>query len=96
MKARCLKCGGEHVHQQCDKTFYLNDQGKITNPKCINCLKEEHLAPWRGCEKFNPKAKTNLKTNFFPSRPVDPFMTYAAMASDSISLPDCEQNLNSI
>ncbi|GBN99713.1 hypothetical protein AVEN_244207-1 [Araneus ventricosus] len=81
---------------KCDKTFDLNDQGKITNPKCINCGNEGHLASWRGCKKFKPKAKTNPKTNFFQSRPVDPSITYAAVASDSISLPDSEQNLNSI
>ncbi|GBN40678.1 hypothetical protein AVEN_62462-1 [Araneus ventricosus] len=96
IKARCLKCGGEHADQQYDKTFDPKDQGKIANPKYINCGKERLLASWRGCEKFKPKAKTNPKTNFLQSRPVDTSITYAAMASYSISLPDSEQNLNSI
>ncbi|GBN81822.1 hypothetical protein AVEN_132515-1 [Araneus ventricosus] len=52
MKARCLKCFDEHAHQSCNKTYTLNEQGKIAIPKCNNCGKEGHLASWRGCCKI--------------------------------------------
>ncbi|GBN62194.1 hypothetical protein AVEN_77213-1 [Araneus ventricosus] len=35
----CPKCGGTHSHLQCTETFELNQEGKIKNPKCINCNK---------------------------------------------------------
>ncbi|GBN63797.1 hypothetical protein AVEN_70411-1 [Araneus ventricosus] len=93
MKARCLKCGDEHAHQSCNKTFTLNEQGKIANPKCISCGKEGHLASWRGCEKFKQIIKTSTSQK---SRQVNPLISYANITADNISIPDSEQDLNDL
>ncbi|GBL84003.1 hypothetical protein AVEN_100869-1 [Araneus ventricosus] len=61
LKARCLKCGDNHSHLQCNKTFELNDEGRIKTPKCINCKEEGHLASWRGCKNFPKKTIKNIR-----------------------------------
>ncbi|GBO31515.1 hypothetical protein AVEN_54272-1 [Araneus ventricosus] len=61
LKARCLKCGDNHSHLQCNKTFKLNDEGRIEIPKCINCKEEGHLASWRGCKNFPKKDIKNFR-----------------------------------
>ncbi|GBN34183.1 hypothetical protein AVEN_138972-1 [Araneus ventricosus] len=97
MKARCLKCGEEHAHQSCNKVFELNEQGKIANPKCINCNKEGHLASWRGCEKFKNIVKTNPKPNAYQKyRQVNPMISFADMVGENHSIPDSVQDLNEL
>ncbi|GBM27854.1 hypothetical protein AVEN_209480-1 [Araneus ventricosus] len=76
---RCLKCGGPHSHVQCTERFETNTEGKIINPKCINCNETGHLASWRGCKKF-PKTAVNNIRSIKPSRRVDPKVTYSAIA----------------
>ncbi|GBN23005.1 hypothetical protein AVEN_175279-1 [Araneus ventricosus] len=61
LKARCLKCGDNHSHLQCNKTFVLNAEGRIKTPKCINCKEEGHLASWRGCKNFPKKTTKNIR-----------------------------------
>ncbi|GBN91212.1 hypothetical protein AVEN_77798-1 [Araneus ventricosus] len=97
MKARCLKCGEEHAHQSCNKTFELNEQGKIVNLKCINCNKEGHLASWRGCEKFKKIIKLNPKPNTLQKyRQVNPMLSFADMVGDNHSISDSVQDLNDL
>ncbi|GBN92426.1 hypothetical protein AVEN_203970-1 [Araneus ventricosus] len=97
MKARCLKCGEEHAHQSCDTVFDLNEQGKIANPRCINCNKEGHLASWRGCEKFKSNIKTNPKQNAYQKyRQVNPMISFADMVGDNQSILDPVQDLNDL
>ncbi|GBN02563.1 hypothetical protein AVEN_116974-1, partial [Araneus ventricosus] len=45
-RPRCLKCGGAHRTNSCPT------KERISNPRCINCNKEGHVASYRGCEAF--------------------------------------------
>ncbi|GBO06077.1 hypothetical protein AVEN_222464-1 [Araneus ventricosus] len=76
LKARCLKCGENHSHLQCNKIFDLNEDGKI---KTLKCNKDWHLASWRGCENFPKKIVKNIR-NVNPPRYVNQNLSFAAAA----------------
>ncbi|GFT35233.1 nucleic-acid-binding protein from transposon X-element [Trichonephila clavipes] len=70
MKTRCLKCGGGHRTGQCEI------KEKITNPTCINCNAQGHMASSTECplfpkprkgkglsQKENKKRNDNIQTN---------------------------------
>ncbi|GFW02622.1 probable RNA-directed DNA polymerase from transposon X-element [Trichonephila clavipes] len=70
MKTRCLKCGGGHRTGQCEI------KEKITNPTCINCNAQGHMASSTECplffkprkgkgqsQKENKKRNDNIQAN---------------------------------
>lgn len=67
VKPRCVKCAGEHLYTDCQKT-------KETPAKCANCG-ENHTASYRGCRYWPQlrKSKTSPK-------PVTQDRTYADSA----------------
>ncbi|GFU85152.1 nucleic-acid-binding protein from transposon X-element [Trichonephila clavipes] len=92
MTPRCLKCGKEH------RTGNCTIEGKIENPRCINCNQEGHVASLRSCTAF-PKIKPkkgeaqnnnnkpkNVQKKIIPAtRPVEANVSFANVCSAKIN-----------